>query len=139
MGNKEYVTLLENYKKALAKAAPTVIPATDKTKLSKLIDDTLLTLKTYGDSEKYVDIHNAFYTEFDKLATKVKKYNDEMKKRNSYLVAAAKYAKSAQTIAGQQKGFNDVKELKKLSDDMEHVSDWLDIAQSKELKVSLSE
>ena len=139
MGNKEYITLLENYKKALAKAAASAIQPADKTKLTKLIDDTLITLKAYGDSEKYVDVHNKLYEEFDKFNTKVKKYNDEMKKRSTYLVAAVKYAKSAESLAGQQKGFNDIKELKKLSDDMGHVADWLDIVDRKELKVSMGE
>lgn len=139
MGNKEYVTLLENYKKALAKASVTAIAAGDKKKLSTLIDDTLVTLKTYGETDKLIDRHNAIYSEFDKIADKAKKYNDDVKKRNTYLDAAIKYAKSGQTLAGQQKGFATVKELKKLPDDMEHVSDWLDIVKQKEVKVSLTE
>jgi hypothetical protein len=79
MGNKEYVTLLENYKKALAKAGSSVIAAGDKTKLSKLIDDTLVTLRIYRDGDKLIDRHNGIYSDFDKVAEKAKKYNDDVK------------------------------------------------------------
>jgi hypothetical protein len=76
---------------------------------------------------------------FEMDSDKAKSYNADVKKRNTYLDAAIRYAKSGQTLAGQQKGFATVKELKKLSDDMEHVSDWLDIVKRKEVTVSLTE
>jgi hypothetical protein len=134
MDNKGYVSLLDKYKKALASAGKDVIAPGDKSKLASLLNDTYLTLKDYGDESKLVDVHNAIYDDYDKLAAKIKKYNADVKTRNAYFAAAAQYANSAKSIAGQQKGFDKVKDLKGMADDMVNVANWLDIIKRKELK-----
>lgn len=133
---KDYVALVEKYRKGLAKADASVIPASDKAKLLKLLADMAAGLKVAGQTEKFTDENNKLVTALTKVANDFKKFNTDAKKVGKELDTGITAANSARSLASQQKGFDKSKDFKDMDEKMRDVSDWLDICKPKEMKLT---